>query len=415
MGKLNVIVWKEVLDLVRDPKFIAGLFIPLIVFLAMGSMFSSTAASVPQKPCIALVDEDSSQASRLFAEALARYAELSCEKPNAKVVLEKGFGAKVREGVFDAKVYYIFSSTSISESEVASKVDDAVKAAARDLFLKITGLKQRLELKKYTVYKGRVLGIPPEAFYGIVFGFSNTLIWAVFIVAVMVFQLVAISIASEKEYKTLEILLTQPIKNTTVLLGKLVASILVAFLEGLVMAVGMFFYFQGIASMSSPTATTTPFNATGDILRQLQEAGLTPTPTALAMYLGLVFASLIFMLSIGVVVGAVSNDTKSAGSLSGILVPVLIVPAFFTMFIDIDTLPLVQRAAALLFPFTPMFVAGKYLVTNNVPMLLYGLVYTLVWGIGLMALAAKIYTSESLLTFSAKTLLKRFRRSRLTH
>ncbi len=412
MGKLSVIVWKEVMDLLRDPKFIVGILIPILIFPVMGAIFTEGFKGARAKPCIALTDKDGSRVSRLYAEILGRYAEVACEKPDARVVLEPGFGEQVEKGVFNVTVYYVLSSTSIAASEKVSLVRGALTEAAKELFQEVVGLKQRIALKSYTVYKGRVLPLPPTAFYGIVFGLSNTLIWAVFMVAIMVFQLVAVSIVSEKEYKTLEILLTQPIRNTTVLAGKLIASILIAVIEGAAVLAGMAFYMGSV--MSSAGRGSRGFNVTGDVLAILQKAGLMPTPLSIALYVGLIIASLIFILSIGVVVGALASDTKSAGSLSGIFVPIILIPAFAAMFTDIEALPLLQRAALLLIPFTPIFAAGKYLVTNNVVMLAYGLAYTLAWGIGLMALAARIYTSESLLTFRPERLYKLFR-GRFSH
>ncbi len=408
MGKLGVIVWKEVMDLLRDPKFVVGIILPILIFPAMSAIFAEGFRGAGAKPCMVLVDRDGSRASRLYAEILGRYADTSCEKPDARVVLEPGFGEQVGEGVFNITVYYVLSSASIAATEKVTLVRGALTEAAKELFQELVGLRQRIVLKSYTVYRGRVLPLPPTVFYGIVFGLSNTLIWAVFMVAIMVFQLVAVSIASEKEYKTLEILLTQPVSNTTVLAGKLVASILIAVIEGAAVLAGMAFYMGSV--MASTGGGGRSLNMTGDMLATLQKAGLMPTPLSVALYVGLIISSLIFVLSIGVVVGALASDTKSAGSLSGVFVPVMLIPAFAAMFIDIEALPLAQRVALLLIPFTPIFAAGRYLVTNNIAFLVYGLVYTLAWGAGLMMLAARIYTSESLLTFRPGEMLERLRR-----
>jgi|GEM_PF-3075718 len=402
MGKLRVIVWKEVLDIVKDPKFIVGLLVPLFLFPALGAVFSSAAGGVPEKPCIAVRDLDGSKASRLFVEVLSRYASETCGEPVARIIIPKGFGGLLeRSGTFNVTVYYLMSSSGLRATTLAASVDKAVKKAASDLFLEIAGLHQRVVLVKKTVYRGRVLAVPPEAFMGIVFGLFNILVWGVFMVAIIAFQLVVVSIASEKEYKTLELLLTQPISSTMILAGKLVASILIALVESLILFVGMAFYIQGVGSVSASRGSV---EASAGLLEELRRAGLLPTAPALAAYLALVFASLIFLLSIGVVIGALSSDTKSAGGLSGILVPILVLPALATMFIDVTAFPQPLSTVLLLIPFVSMFAGGRLLLLNNVALLVVSTLATILWAAAFMALAARIYSSETLLTFRAEAL-----------
>lgn len=404
MSKLFVIVWKEVLDLVRDPKFILGIMVTIMIFPLMGAMFSQSFKGVPPKPSLRVIDKDNSSLSKAYVEALKEYAVIkdSNRSVSAIVVLEKGFGEKLRkEGTLDLEIYYIINTTGLTTSAKENVINNALSRAADKMFLKIFNVKQKLSLKEYTIYRGKLLKFSPSMFMGILMGPANVLTWAVFMIAIMVLQTSVVSIASEKEYKTLELLLTQPISSFTILSGKLIASILIAIIEGIATFIGFSIYFGSVMSVENyvPEKDRAGVSYSVDIFSELRKAGLFPTTSSLILYLGVIIASLIFILSLGVVIGALSSDTKSAGSVTGILIPIFIIPSVFLMLSDVDSLPMPTKIALLSIPFSHTVVAGKYMLMNNYTMLSVALIYNLAFGLALMYVASKIYSSETLLTF----------------
>lgn len=404
MSKLGVIVWKEVLDLVRDPKFVFGVLMTIMIFPLLGAMFTESFKGISAKPIISIIDKDLTDTSHFYVQVLSKYAEITQDDKTASaiVVIEKGFDEKLRkEGVLYLKVYYVFNTTGIASTAKETVISGVLKKAADDMFLELFHIKQEIKLDEYTIYKNKLLNISPSTFMGILMGPANVLTWAVFMVTIMVLQTSVISIASEKEYKTLEILLTQPISSFTVLSGKLIASIIIALVEGIATFIGFSIYFSSIISIEQyvpETPTTTPSYSV-DIFGELRKAGLFPTSFSIILYLGVIIASLIFILSLGVVIGTLSSDTKSAGSITGILIPIFIIPAIFLMLSDIEALPLTFKIILLLIPYSHTVLAGRYMIMNNYGMLTLALIYNLVAGIALMYIASRIYSSETLLTF----------------
>lgn len=416
MSKIGVIVWKEVLDLVRDPKFILGILITIMIFPLLGAMFTESFKGAATRPIISVIDKDLTSASRLYVQALSKYAEIARDNKtvSAIVVIERGFDEKLRnEGILYLKVYYVLNTTGIASTARETVISNILRKAADYMFLELFHIRQEVKFDEYTIFKGKLLKIPPSTFTGILMGPANVLTWAVFMVTIMVLQTSVISIASEKEYKTLEILLTQPISSFTVLSGKLIASIIIALVEGIATFIGFSIYFGSIVSIEQyvPEASPATQSYGIDIFGELRKAGLFPTTLSVILYLGVIIASLIFILSLGVVIGALSSDTKSAGSLTGILVPVFIIPAIFLMLSDIEALPLTFKVVLLVIPYSFTVLAGRYMVMNNYGMLAMALIYNLAAGMVLMYVASRIYSSETLLTFKLELGKRRAKQS----
>ncbi|MBR4216840.1 MAG: ABC transporter permease, partial [Candidatus Methanomethylophilaceae archaeon] len=70
----------------------------------------------------------------------------------------------------------------------------------------------------------------------------------IMIIIMMVGSIVISSMGSEKENKTLETLLTLPIKRTTIVTGKIIAAAIVGLVYGLAYMIGMSFYMNALTS-----------------------------------------------------------------------------------------------------------------------------------------------------------------------
>lgn len=96
-----------------------------------------------------------------------------------------------------------------------------------------------------------------------------------FIVITFASQLVATSIASEKENKTLETLLSAPVNRQTIVAAKLLAAALLALLFAVVYMVGFRSYFGAITGGELSQST--------QALPELTSLGLTFTPASFAI------------------------------------------------------------------------------------------------------------------------------------
>jgi ABC-2 type transport system permease protein len=215
-----------------------------------------------------------------------------------------------------------------------------------------------------------------------------------FLVIVFAAQMIATAVATEKENKTLETLLSYPVTRTAIVTSKMVAAGLVALLSAAAYMLGMQQYMSGMeASMGGGTESAAAASAAA-----MQQLGLTYGPTDYLM-LGLtLFASILVALSIAIILGAFAESVKSVGSLITPLMVLILVPYLLTLIVDLSVMPDAVRYAVMAIPFTYPFVTGPALFLGNYGLVWWGIAYQLVWFAVFAAIAARVFSSDRILT-----------------
>jgi len=218
---------------------------------------SSIALEAAQKEAtsirVAIVDEDGSQHSSLlydFLKHMPNVVLLDVEvaswiddaltkEARAVIRIPKGFGNNLSKGLRgEVELYVVVKSLSVSEGGVQSAVSELLNRFSRALStviisthapsLDASNVLNPLIVESRTVFKGEVVDVLPERFISSAIGQSLMMPIMMLIIMVLASQTALVSIAIEKEEKTLETLLTLPLKRVTVLWGKLVGSAVVA-------------------------------------------------------------------------------------------------------------------------------------------------------------------------------------------
>ncbi|MBN2248508.1 MAG: ABC transporter permease [Coriobacteriia bacterium] len=217
-----------------------------------------------------------------------------------------------------------------------------------------------------------------------------------FLVIVFAAQMIATAVATEKENKTLETLLSYPVSRTSIVTSKMVAAGLVALLAAGAYMFGMSEYMNGIeSSFSGGPGSEAALQASDAVMRQL---GLTFSTSDYLM-LGLtLFASILTALAIAIILGAFAENVKSVGTLIMPLMVLLLIPYFLTMFLDLSVLPDAARYAVLAIPFTYPFITGPNLFLGNYGIVWWGIGYQLVWFAIFVTMAARVFSSDRILT-----------------
>jgi len=76
----------------------------------------------------------------------------------------------------------------------------------------------------------------------------------------------------------------------------------------------------------------------------------------------------------------------------------LLIPYFLTIFLDLSVLPDVARYAVLAIPFTYPFITGPNLFLGNYGIVWWGIGYQLVWFAVFVTIAARVFSSDRILT-----------------
>ena len=433
MGKLKPLVEKEVKDLLRDPRIYIGLMVPIIMLPLMGFAMSTAMRSSTEVATrdlkIALLDYDGTETSSGFIflvtnmglnvpivdadsldEALEEARTLGSK---ALLIIPEGFERNLFSfGRASVEVYSIIESVGISSVGAYSAIDGALNTYSEMLSaLLISKLDQGvdpdvirnpLNITRYSIVKDRVIDVPPQALFGqLMFGYGIMVPLILFILAMTVTQIAATATAVENEEKTLETLLTFPVTRYDILMAKLLGSSVVAVLGGILFTVGFLFYFQGIFAMPGLDVEV------GGVFQALPA----PPPETYAVLAVSLILSILFITSLGIVIGALSSDVRMSSSLLGIVIVPVLIPSMLIMYGDIKALPLALQLLAYALPTSYPMIMAKEMVTSAIPVeVLYGIPYSAVLTMIVVYATSKLLAPEKLLTLQHKLKLRRMKK-----
>jgi len=433
MGRLRPLVEKEVKDLLRDPRIYIGLIVPIIMLPLIGfamsiAMRSSTEVAMRDLK-IALIDYDGTETSGSFVSLLTSMglklpvvsgdsldeAVREAEKLGSKglLIIPRGFEEDLLNfGRVRVEVYSIVESVGIGSVGAYSAIDSALKTASDMLSAMLISklapgvepdvIRNPLNVTRYTIIKNRVLRVPPQALFGqLMIGYGVMVPMVLFILAITITQIAATATAVENEEKTLETLLTFPVTRYDILLAKLLGSSVVAVLGSIFFTAGFLLYFQGMFEMQGLDV------GVGDVLQSLPPP---PPETYLVLALSLVL-SILFITSLGIVIGALSSDVRMSSSLLGIVIIPVLVPSMLIMYGDLKALPLGLQLFAYALPTSYPMIMAKEMITSTIPVeVLYGIPYSATLTLIVLYATSKLLVPEKLLTLQYKLSLRRKKR-----
>jgi len=420
-GLLLTVAKKEVLEIVRDPRLLLGMIlVPMLILPAMGvamrGVMEKAVAPQPLTVGVAVLDQGGMAEELLSSPGLASrlkelnatlaYMEVSGEREaveRAKVnkslaallVFPREFTESLAEGRrASIKAYAFIRSVSVLDASGTARIDALLKALQEEVARLLTakrGLEPELVLDPLdeevsTVYRGSVLlGVSPGSFIGLLTSQLITMVLAMVIVLMLASQLVATSVASEKEQKTLETLLSLPVPRTTIIFGKLIGSLVVALLGAAGFMAGFGFYMSSVMYMGRGG-----LEASAAALALV----LSIPPEGYALMAASLGMSLIACLSIVVVLAAFTEDVRSAQSLLSLVFLPLLFAALLTALMASST-PL--ASGMLLIPFTNPLASVVFILNQEYLPVLASLAVLALETIGLIYLAARFYSSERVL------------------
>jgi ABC-2 type transport system permease protein len=253
-------------------------------------------------------------------------------------------------------------------------------------------LKQPVTVKKFVSANGVTKEGDATQLLSYILGQTTTVPTVLFVVIVMAAQMIASAVATEKENKTLETLLSLPISRKAIVASKMLAA-------GFVSLVMASLYMLGIRNMNSGISGMASGISSGDNTSQLA-ADLGLKFSALGyLELGLVlFLAILLALSIAMILGAFAEDAKSAQGVVAPLMILVMIPYFLTLFMDLNSLSPIVRYIIYAIPFSHIFLAMPNILMGNHAFVLAGAGYMLVLFVFFVLLAAKIFSSDLILT-----------------
>ena len=205
----------------------------------------------------------------------------------------------------------------------------------------------------------------------------------IMIIITMIGSMIISSMGNEKENKTLETLLTLPVKRTTIVSGKLMGSAIAGMIFGVVYLIGMYFYTSSVWSAGSLS---------------LNDLGLTLTLVDWGIVAAVIFLAIMSALGICMILGAFVKNYKAAQTLTLPISVLAMIPMLVTMFTDFGSLPALLQVLIFAIPFSHPMMIMNNLMLGNTLMVWSGLAYLAVFALVMIYITVRIYNSDILLT-----------------
>lgn len=405
----NVVV-KEVKELIRDRKVLIGMIVlPLILFPVMGfavRISMETAVESARQMTVGVLDQDGEYYARTLVDFLGfaniKVVEVQASSVDealedvqrsnmtALIFIPSGFNSSITGGEpGEIDTYSVFRGAGMAESASASVINIVLEEFKRQLILEKVppGLLEPIVVTQKSVVKGSVVNVNPDVLNSIMMSQYIGMPLGVVMLTVFAMQIAATAVASEKEEKTLETLLTVPINRFTILAGKLVGSVIVA-------AVGAVAYMVGVTYYMGSFTAAFPSQAGVD----LASLGLTPTLFGYLVLGVSLFVSLISALALAIAISSFAEDVRSAQAMVGYLYVMLFIPMILLMYSDITALPLALQLVLFAIPYTHPMLAARAALTEDYTMAVLGIAYVSVFTVIVLYVAARIFTTEKILT-----------------
>jgi len=110
------------------------------------------------------------------------------------------------------------------------------------------------------------------------------------------------------------------------------------------------------------------------------------------------FFAILVAISIALILGAFAENVRAVQSLLTPLMLMLMLPYFLVLFMDIEAASPALKWLVYAIPFSHPFMAGPNLFLGNYTMVWAGIAYEAVWVAVFLVLAARIFSSDRILT-----------------
>lgn len=416
MHKFFILLKKEIKELIT-PQLVIPLVIMVFIFAGIGGLLSRETEKSAANQKVWLADYDQTSVSQqviddlqatnfkveVFNDEIKQVInKAQAENFNFVLVIPRGFGQKINKVErADIQIYNLINNFSFVSSLKTAQVQSVLAVINSNLAnewsdrLNLTmapaELNNPVNQQEYVVINDRQAKVPLTAVLGFVQQQTTFIPIILFLVIVLASQMVAMAVATEKENKTFETLLSSPVSRKLIVFAKLLAAGIVALLFAGFYMIGFNYYLQGLS---------------GGQLSQTG-AGIQEALIALGIEFGIVsyvllglslFMGILVALAIAMILGIMADSVKSVQAVTTPLMVIILIPYFLIMFLDIQAMSQVIKYLIYLIPFSHPFLSAQKVIMHDYIFIIYGIIYQLFVFIIFVIIAAKIFSSDRVFT-----------------
>lgn len=419
MKKFSNLLLKEVRELLNK-QFIISLVMMMAIFYFMGGLAKSEMKKAAAGQKLTVLDLDRSEVSQGLADGLkAANFDITWsqeESPEGAVqaakagdtylllVIPQGFGGSISRlepaGLVTYTFLRSFSVGGIRKSEILKAViaatnnylsSDILRKKVPDVPPEV--LKSPIKSRDFVIVKDKMAEGSASAISGFVYSQSILIPIILFMIIMYSSQMVISAVAMEKQNKTLETLLTVPITRTSIVTTKMLAAGLVGLLAAAIYMIGMKSFMGGMTGNMGSTASMSGV---------VKELGLTLSGRGYALLGIALFFAILCGLAMAMILGVLAEDFRSAQTLILPLMLMILIPYLLSFFADFQTLPLPVRVLVLAIPFSHPFLAAPNIMLGHLQAVILGIIYMAVVFFILVGMAARIFSTDRVLTMKLR-------------
>ncbi|MDI6861056.1 MAG: ABC transporter permease [Caldisericia bacterium] len=423
MKKFLVLFKKEIKSLITL-QLIIPLVIMVVLFSIIGNIVGKETKKATEPKEVAILDYDDTFLSKEIINILSnsnfkvKLLEKSLSKEDAKELIKKeriqtlivipfGFQDNISRYIpTEIETYSILTGLSfvnimhsVSTNAILNSINESISdryISERFFGMNPQSIKRPVNVKSFVIVKDKISETTIETIANAITSQSAFIPIILMIVIIFSSQMIASSIAQEKENKTLETLLTIPINRTSIIFAKMLSSGVIALIMSAIYIIGMRSYLTGITGSRFFTSSTQ------DISKILSDLGLTfNTTTYIVLGISLFFG-ILCALSLATILAVYADSVQSAQTLLTPLMVMVLIPYFLSLFMDLNSLPFIFKIIIFLIPFSHPFMANTYLSLGNYLIPILGIFYEILFFLICLYIATKIFSSDKIITTKLK-------------
>jgi len=414
---LTTLIRKEVKEMLTRSTIIA-MVVMAGLFSFIGNFISSaqeeiTTSIIEGTTVVAVENHDGGQYAAIVIASISENANVvyngpSHEEARATLIANDGVALIAIPGDFSQSianghqakisVLWLMQGAGITDTIPGAVIDSLLGVALQGISRQMINNNSSLNpdivfdpalVNHTTEFNGNTIdGLTPGEINALISTRTMVIPIAIIMLVIMGSTSVISSMGMEKENRTLETLLSMPIRRSHIILSKIIGSAIAGLALGLIYMVGFFNYFNSLSG-SMGNITALELGALDYVL-----IGLT------------VFAALLAGLCLAIILGTFASSYRQAQSLTFPIIGLAMLPMMVTMFMDFNTMTPVLKVIIFAIPFSHPMMAMKALMSGNYPLVIAGIIYSIAFTGVMVAITVRIFTTDRVVIGSAQRRIK---------
>jgi ABC-2 type transport system permease protein len=406
-SSLTHIIMKEVKELLT-PATLIPIIIFAIIFGSLGSAFGGATSQLSEPPKLGVINQDPSAIGDFVYHDLesrstivyngtdvqAGIQAVTDQNGAALIVITSSFSSNITQNASGVvQIYWIMKGTGFLDQISSATADSVLAQVQKDLSKALIDshapidsavILNPINATQNTVFKGKeMIGISPVTIGTVMAGQSIIVPLIVVMVVIYAGTMVVTSMGSEKENKTLETLLTLPVRRSSIVFGKLAGAAIVGLVFAAIYMIGMGYYMTSLTGSSSI---------------DLSKYGISLSLVDYVLVGISLFLALLFALGLCMILGIFTKNYRAAQTMTLPVTMLALIPMFVLMFTDFNSLPLAAQVLVFAIPFSQPIIAMNSLMFGQVTIVLVGIAYEIVIALVTIFIAVYLFKKDILLT-----------------